>query len=150
MRRFVILSFLLASCAGANSGDTDLTSADGVNTDSVDIQDSVGDGLDAMDVVPDQVSDLSGDADAAVGDAEAGKVKSAVCAGCHGMEGEGKEAPVGSPSFPSLAGQVASYFIKSVNAYKNDTRNDAMMGAIAKGLNDVDIANLAAYYTALK
>jgi cytochrome c553 len=87
---------------------------------------------------------------AAVGDAEAGKVKSAVCAGCHGMEGEGKEAPVGSPSFPSLAGQVASYFIKSVNAYKNDTRNDAMMGAIAKGLNDVDIANLAAYYTALK
>jgi len=87
---------------------------------------------------------------AAVGDAEAGKVKSAVCAGCHGMEGLPKEAPVGSPSFPSLAGQVASYFIKSVNAYKNDTRNDAMMGAIAKGLNDVDIANLAAYYTALK
>jgi|GEM_PF-6006905 cytochrome c553 len=88
--------------------------------------------------------------DTSVGDAEAGKVKSAVCAGCHGMEGEGKEAPVGSPSFPSLAGQVASYFIKSVNDYKNDTRNDAMMGAIAKGLNDVDIANLAAYYTALK
>ncbi len=88
--------------------------------------------------------------DTSVGDAEAGKVKSAVCAGCHGMEGEGKEAPVGSPSFPRLAGQVASYFIKSVNDYKNDTRNDAMMGAIAKGLNDVDIANLAAYYTTLK
>jgi cytochrome c553 len=88
--------------------------------------------------------------DPSAGDAEAGKVKSAVCAGCHGLEGEGKDAPVGAPSFPSLAGQVKGYFIKSVNDYKNDTRNDAMMGAIAKGLSDVDIANLAAYYANLK
>jgi len=87
---------------------------------------------------------------ASVGDAEAGKVKSAVCAGCHGMKGEGKDAPVGAPSFPRLAGQVKGYFIKSVNGYKNDTRNDAMMAAVAKGLSDVDIANLAAYYSTLK
>ncbi len=89
-------------------------------------------------------------ADPSVGDAEAGKVKSAVCAGCHGLKGEGKDAPVGAPSFPRLAGQVKGYFIKSVNGYKNDTRTDAMMGAIAKGLSDVDIANLAAYYATLK
>lgn len=88
--------------------------------------------------------------DPSAGDAEAGKVKSAVCAGCHGLKGEGKDAPVGAPSFPSLAGQVKGYFIKSVLDYKNDTRNDAMMGAIAKGLSDVDIANLAAYYATLK
>ena len=88
--------------------------------------------------------------DPSAGDAEAGKVKSAVCAGCHGLKGEGKDAPVGTPSFPSLAGQVKGYFIKSVLDYKNDTRNDAMMGAIAKGLSDVDIANLAAYYATLK
>lgn len=84
------------------------------------------------------------------GDAEAGKVKSAVCAGCHGLKGEGKDAPVGAPSFPSLAGQVRGYFIKSMSDYVNDTRNDPMMGAIAKGLSDVDIANLAAYYATLK
>lgn len=89
-------------------------------------------------------------ADPSAGDAEAGKVKSAVCAGCHGLKGEGKDAPVGAPSFPSLAGQVKGYFIKSTNDYKNDTRNDAMMGAIAKGLSDADIANLAAYYATLK
>jgi cytochrome c553 len=93
---------------------------------------------------------VAASADPSVGDPEAGKVKSAVCVGCHGMKGEGKDAPMGAPSFPSLAGQVRGYFIKSIFDYKNDTRNDAMMGAIAKGLSDVDIANLAAYYGALK
>jgi cytochrome c553 len=88
--------------------------------------------------------------EASEGDPEAGKTKAAVCAGCHGLKGEGKDAPVGTPSFPALAGQVRGYFIKAIFDYKNDTRNDAMMGAIAKGLSDVDIANLAAYYGSLK
>ena len=52
--------------------------------------------------------------DPSVGDPEAGKVKSAVCQGCHGLKGEGKDAPVGTPSFPALAGQVRGYFIKSI------------------------------------
>lgn len=88
--------------------------------------------------------------DPAAGDPAAGKVKSALCGGCHGLNGEGKDAPIGQPSFPRLAGQVRGYFIKSIFDYKNDVRNDAMMGAIAKGLSDTDIANLAAYYMALK
>ena len=81
---------------------------------------------------------------------ESGKVRSAVCIGCHGLEGEGKDALNGQPAFPRLAGQVKDYLVKSVNDYKSDKRNDPMMSAIAKGLSDTDISNLAAFYSSLK
>jgi len=84
------------------------------------------------------------------GDVEAGKARSVLCAGCHGPNGEGKNMPDGQASFPRLAGQVPGYFIKAIYDYKMDRRNDAMMSAIAKGLSDIDIANLTAYYASLK
>ncbi len=83
-------------------------------------------------------------------DSEAGKLRSVVCIGCHGLNGEGKEAVNGQPAFPRLAGQLQSYLNKSIHDYKNDSRNDPMMGAIAKGLSDIDIVNLATYYSNLK
>ena len=83
-------------------------------------------------------------------DPEAGKIRSVICVGCHGLNGEGKEAANGQPAFPRIAGQLQSYLIKSVNDYKSDFRNDPMMGAIAKGLSDIDIANLAAFYSSQK
>ena len=82
-------------------------------------------------------------------DAEAGKAKAAMCAGCHGPAGEGMAMPAGVPSNPRLSGQISAYLSSSMMAYKNDTRTDAMMAAISKGLSDEDIANLAAYYSAL-
>ena len=88
--------------------------------------------------------------DAIAADSEAGKIRSAICIGCHGLNGEGKDAMNGQPPFPRIAGQIQGYFIKSVNDYKSDSRNDPMMGAIAKGLSDIDIVNLAVYYSALK
>lgn len=88
--------------------------------------------------------------DANKGDAAAGKAKAALCMGCHGMSGEGKAMPAGQASFPRLAGQVPAYFIKSLYDFRTDTRNDAMMGAIAKGLSEPEIADLAAYYSTLK
>lgn len=81
---------------------------------------------------------------------EAGKLRAAVCIGCHGLQGEGKNAINGQPAFPRIAGQVKDYFVKSVNDYKADKRNDPMMSAIAKGLSDTDIVNLATYYSSLK
>ncbi len=86
----------------------------------------------------------------ASGDPEAGKNRSAVCLGCHGLNGEGKEAANGQPAFPRLSGQLQSYLKKSMHDYKNDSRKDPMMGAIAKGLSDVDMENLAAFYANLK
>lgn len=83
-------------------------------------------------------------------DPAAGKVRSALCMGCHGLNGEGKAAASGQPAFPRIAGQIQGYFVKSVKEYKADVRKDPLMGAIAKGLNDADIANLAAFYASLK
>jgi cytochrome c553 len=85
-----------------------------------------------------------------LGNAEDGKVKSALCSGCHGLNGEGKVMPDGQPAIPLLAGQIPGYFVKAVNDYKTDKRVDPIMNAISKGLTDVDIANLATYYAGLK
>ena len=84
------------------------------------------------------------------GDVEAGKVKAALCAGCHGLSGEGKAAANGQPAFPRLAGQIESYAAKAIADYQSGARTDVLMGAISKGLTDADIANLAAYFASLK
>ena len=83
------------------------------------------------------------------GDARAGETKAVLCSGCHGLSGEGKDIASGQLYIPLLAGQLPGYFVKSLNAYRNDERSDAMMRAIAKGLSDTDNANLAAYYQSL-
>jgi len=85
-----------------------------------------------------------------MGDAVAGETKAVLCSGCHGLGGEGKDIASGQLYIPRLASQLPGYFVKSLNAYRNDERNDAMMRAIAKGLSDSDNANLAAYYQSLK
>ncbi len=83
-------------------------------------------------------------------DTEAGKIKSVLCSGCHGLNGEGIYMEHAQTAFPSLAGQLPGYFVKSVYDYQKDIRNDPVMNAITKGLTDVDINNLAAYYASLK
>jgi len=45
---------------------------------------------------------------------------------------------------------VPGDFIKSLYTYRNNERNDAMMRAIALGMTETDIINLAAYYASLK
>jgi cytochrome c553 len=81
----------------------------------------------------------------AEGDIEAGKIKAASCAGCHGEDGN---SAVGS--FPKLANQHTSYLIKQLQEFKNGTRNDAMMSAMAAALTEKDIIDIAAYYAAQK
>jgi cytochrome c553 len=85
-----------------------------------------------------------------MGMAEDGKAKAALCSGCHGLNGEGKTMPDGEPAIPLIAGQIPGYFVKSMYDYKTDKRVDPVMNAITKGLTDVDVANLAAYYAVLK
>ncbi len=79
----------------------------------------------------------------AAGDAEAGKAKTAVCAGCHGADGNSMV-----PSFPKLAGQAEAYTIKQLNDMKAGERNVPQMAAFLPGLSDQDIADIAAYYAA--
>ena len=75
------------------------------------------------------------------GDAAAGKAKSAICAGCHGPDGNSANA-----MYPKLNGQHAPYLEKSIKAYKSGERGDPTMKAMTAALSDDDIANLAAYF----
>ena len=79
------------------------------------------------------------------GDAAAGKAKAAMCAACHGATGISA-----IPSYPNLAGQKEAYLAKQLKDFKSGARKDPVMGAMAMGLSDADVANVAAYYAGLK
>jgi len=79
------------------------------------------------------------------GDAAAGKAKAASCAGCHGANGISAV-----PTYPNLAGQKAAYTVKQLKAFKDGSRKDPTMNAMAAPLSDADMANLAAFYESLK
>lgn len=76
------------------------------------------------------------------GDAEAGKAKSAVCAACHGADGNSA-----IPVNPSLAGQDYSYLVQALKDYRSGARSNAIMNGQAAALKDEDIQNLAKYYS---
>ncbi|HEY7865236.1 MAG TPA: cytochrome c4 [Psychromonas sp.] len=77
----------------------------------------------------------------AQGNIEAGKLKSAACAACHGDDGN-------SPSnlYPKLAGQHATYIEKQLQQFKNGERADPIMMGMAAALSQQDMLDLAAYY----
>ena len=81
----------------------------------------------------------------AEGDAAAGKQKTAMCQGCHGIPGY-KTAFPAVYHVPKLGGQHAGYLVKALQAYKSGERSHPSMKAIAAGLTDKDMADLAAYY----
>lgn len=81
---------------------------------------------------------------AASGDADAGKTKAATCAACHGSNGIGA-----SDSYPNLAGQHADYIVKQLKAFKAGDRKDPLMSPMAAPLSEQDMADVAAYFSAL-
>ena len=82
---------------------------------------------------------------ASAGDVAAGKVRSATCAGCHGADGISAV-----PNYPNLAGQKEAYLIMTLQGFRDGTRENNVMNAMAKSLSDADIENLAAFYASLK
>jgi cytochrome c553 len=81
------------------------------------------------------------------GDAAAGKQKTTMCQGCHGIPGY-KTAFPSVYNVPKLGGQHAGYIVKALQGYKSGERSHPTMRAIAAGLTDKDMADLAAYYAA--
>ena len=79
------------------------------------------------------------------GDIEAGKGKAAMCAGCHGSDGN---SPSGD--FPKLAGQNERYLIKQIADIKSNAREVPMMTGMVAGLSDQDMADIAAFYASQK
>jgi cytochrome c553 len=82
---------------------------------------------------------------ASAGDVAAGKKRSAACAGCHGADGISAV-----PNYPNLAGQKEAYLILTLKGFRDGTRENNVMSALAKSLSDADIENLAAFYSSLK
>jgi cytochrome c553 len=81
----------------------------------------------------------------AAGNAEEGKKNSAVCAGCHGAEGN---SPI-NPLWPKLAGQHPQYIMKQLKDFKakEPKRSDPMMSPMAAPLTEQGMADLAAYFS---
>jgi cytochrome c553 len=75
------------------------------------------------------------------GDPQAGKEKSAVCAGCHGEDGN---STIGAN--PRLAGQYESYLLQALKRYKSGQRKDLLMGNMVATLSVQDMKDLAAWF----
>lgn len=78
------------------------------------------------------------------GHADAGKTKSAICASCHGTDGNSVV-----PSFPKLAGQQPGYNTKQLQDFKSDERSDATMKGMVAALSEQDMLDLDAYYASI-
>jgi cytochrome c553 len=85
----------------------------------------------------------------AEGDPAAGKNKTAMCAGCHGIAGFRTVYPE-TYHVPKIGGQNAGYIVNALKAYKSGDRIHPSMTAIAASLTEQDMADLAAYYSAGK
>jgi cytochrome c553 len=82
----------------------------------------------------------------AAGNPKAGKLKTSMCAGCHGIPGWRTSYPA-VYSVPLLGGQHAEYIVAALKAYKSGERNHPSMMGIAGSLSDQDMEDLAAYYS---
>lgn len=68
------------------------------------------------------------------------------CVVCHGVTGQGQPAA----GFPRLAGMNAVYLSKQLKGFKEGARSNAVMGPIAKTLDDADADALGLYYASMK
>ena len=73
----------------------------------------------------------------------AGATKSAVCAACHGPNGNSV-----NPEWPRLAGQSAVYIAEQLRLFRSGLRANPVMQPLAATLSDQDISDLAVYYEA--
>lgn len=81
----------------------------------------------------------------AAGDIAAGKIISAQCAACHGVDGNSSE-----PSFPKLAGQGEGYLYKQLLNFASGTRESLIMGPMIADISAQGLADLSAYYASQK
>ena len=85
-------------------------------------------------------------AQAPAGNAEAGKGKTTMCIGCHGIPGYKTVYPH-VYQVPMITGQQPVYMVNALQAYKSGARSHPSMRGVARSLSDQDMADLAAYYS---
>lgn len=76
-----------------------------------------------------------------MGDAKAGEAKAAVCAACHGADGNSAVA-----MYPKLAGQNEAYIARQLTLFKSQQRQNAIMVGFAMPLSIQDMHDLGAFY----
>ena len=81
----------------------------------------------------------------AAGDAGVGRAKAALCAGCHGDDGNSV-----NPEWPKLAGQGEAYLVKQLSNFKSGARKNPTMSGMAANLSDQDMADIAAFFASQK
>src|SRR5580658_1894051 len=81
---------------------------------------------------------------AALGSAEAGAAKAAICTACHGPNGNSA-----NPLWPNLASQNAAYIVGQLKQFKANTRinSQGVMLAMAQALSDQETQDVAAYFS---
>jgi cytochrome c553 len=82
----------------------------------------------------------------AAADLQAGRqLAGSQCRTCHGIDGIAQ-----IPVAPHLAGESEIYLQTQLKAFRSGKRENEMMTVVAKSLTDDDIANLAAWYSAIR
>jgi cytochrome c553 len=77
-------------------------------------------------------------------DLYAGAELAATCAACHGAEGVST-----GDQYPNLAAQKSAYVAAQLRAFRSGDRRNPLMNAVAAGLTDSEIENLAGHFAAL-
>jgi cytochrome c553 len=77
----------------------------------------------------------------AAGDPVAGEQKAAVCAACHGADGNSAVA-----AWPKIAGQHHEYLARQTRLVRDRIRNVPQMWGLVMNLTDEDIDDISAFY----
>lgn len=75
------------------------------------------------------------------GDVQRGQEKSAVCAACHGLDGNSPD-----PINPKIAGQHELYIYRHLKLFKSGGRENAIMLGFASQLTQQDMRDIGAWY----
>ena len=78
-------------------------------------------------------------------DIQAGRSKSAICAACHGADGNAV-----APIFPNLAGQNWRYIYIQLKDFKEGRRSNPLMDSMAAPLSRQEMIDIANYFAAQK
>lgn len=75
------------------------------------------------------------------GDAAAGQAKAALCAACHGADGNSTV-----PNWPKIAGQHPAYLLRQFNLIQSGARPVPEMAGIVAGISAQDAADITAWF----
>jgi cytochrome c553 len=78
----------------------------------------------------------------AAGDAATGQGKAAICAACHGADGNSAV-----PNWPKLAGQHENYLVRQSVLIKSGARSVPEMAGIIAMVSEEDMGHIAAWYS---